>query len=244
MHLTPGMSFETVQRHAHNLGVSLRHTIQQSVQPVTTKFPPGVKGLLSRGGSAHSVNSTETADLEDPQSIGDAPNMAALEVALANTHAGNSYYSPSGTPSGSSRQHWRPPMPRSPSPSVVSIPTRGWASPGGSVRSEPPARTGISKPILCFLCYEAGHYLAECPRLPAVLQREATANREAYQRTREAARQNTSVDSKFHPRAGVQPDVMTMETAIPAMEPPIEADPTSVEKGNSQEESENFSGSN
>ena len=151
MHLTPGMSFETVQRHAHNLGVSLRQTIQQSVPPLTPKFPPGVKGLLPRGVSVQSVNSTETADLEDTQSLVDPPTMAALEATLANTHAGNSYYSPSGTPSGSSRQHWRPPMPRSPSPSVVSIPTRGWASPGRSVKSDPLARAGISKPILCFL---------------------------------------------------------------------------------------------
>jgi hypothetical protein len=51
MHLTPGMNFETVQRHSHNLGVSLRQTIQQSMPPVTPKFPPGVKGLLPRGGS-------------------------------------------------------------------------------------------------------------------------------------------------------------------------------------------------
>lgn len=243
MHLTPGMSFETVQRHAHNLGVSLRQTIQQSVPPVTPKFPPGVKGLLPRGGSVQSVNSTETADLEEPQSLVDSPTMAALEAALANTHAGNSYYSTSGTPSGSSRQQWRPPMPRSPSPSVVSIPTRGWASPGGSVRSEPPARTGISKPILCFLCYEAGHYLAECPRLPAVLQREATANREAYQRNREAARQTIPTEGMSNrPRA--QHDVLNLETAVSARDPPIEAELTSVEEDNSQEGSENLSGGN
>jgi hypothetical protein len=42
MHLNPVMSFETVQRHAHNLGASLRQTIQQSTQPETPKFPPGV----------------------------------------------------------------------------------------------------------------------------------------------------------------------------------------------------------
>ena len=243
MHLTPGMSFETVQRHAHNLGVSLRQTIQQSVPPLTPKFPPGVKGLLPRGVSVQSVNSTETADLEDTQSLVDPPTMAALEAALANTHAGNSYYSPSGTPSGSSRQHWRPPMPRSPSPSVVSIPTRGWASPGGSVKSDPLARTGISKPILCFLCYEAGHYLAECPRLPAVLQREATANREAYQRNREAARQTIPTEGISN-RSRALPDVLNLETAESARDPPIEAELVSVKEDNSQEGSENLSGGN
>ena len=243
MHLTPGMSFETVQRHAHNLGVSLRQTIQQSVPPLTPKFPPGVKGLLPRGVSVQSVNSTETADLEDTQSLVDSPTMAALEAALANTHAGNSYYSPSGTPSGSSRQHWRPPMPRSPSPSVVSIPTRGWASPGGSVKSDPLARTGISKPILCFLCYEAGHYLAECPRLPAVLQREATANREAYQRNREAARQTIPTEGISN-RSRALPDVLNLEAAESARDPPIEAELVSVKEDNSQEGSENLSGGN
>ena len=243
MHLTPGMSFETVQRHAHNLGVSLRQTIQQSVPPLTPKFPPGVKGLLPRGVSVQSVNSTETADLEDTQSLVDSPTMAALEAALANTHAGNSYYSPSGTPSGSSRQHWRPPMPRSPSPSVVSIPTRGWASPGGSVKSDPLARTGISKPILCFLCYEAGHYLAECPRLPAVLQREATANREAYQRNREAARQTIPTEGISN-RSRALADVLNLEAAESARDPPIEAELVSVKEDNSQEGSENLSGGN
>ena len=243
MQLTPGMSFETVQRHAHNLGVSLRQTIQQSVPPFTPKFPPGVKGLLPRGVSVQSVNSTETADLEDTQSLVDPPTMAALEATLANTHAGNSYYSPSGTPSGSSRQHWRPPMPRSPSPSVVSIPTRGWASPGGLVKSDPLARTGISKPILCFLCYEAGHYLAECPRLPAVLQREATANREAYQRNREAARQTIPTEGISN-RSRALPDVLNLEAAESARDPPIEAELVSVKEDNSQEGSENLSGGN
>jgi hypothetical protein len=228
------MSFETVQRHAHNLGVSLRQPIQQSAQPVTGKVPPGVKRLLPRGGSVRSVNSTETADLEDPQSFVDYPTMAALEAALANTNAGNSYPSPSGTLSGSSRQPWRLPMPRSPSPSVASIPTRGWASPGGSVRSEPLARTGISKPILCFLRYEAGHYLAEFPRLPAVLQREAAANREAYQRNREAARQNISTEGMSN-RPKVQDNMLNVETAMSARDTPIEPDITSVEEDHSQE---------
>jgi hypothetical protein len=56
---------------------------------------------------------------------------------------------------------WRQTEPRYySSPSVVSIPTRGWASPGGSVISKPPVsprvgnppRTGMSKLLLCFLC--------------------------------------------------------------------------------------------
>jgi hypothetical protein len=155
------MSFETVQWHAHNLGVSLRQTIQQSAQSSSSRVPLGVKVLVPRGSSTKSVNSTETADAEEYPSKGDFPTIAALESALASTTTGNNVSTPSGTPSGTNRHPWNPPMPRSPSPSVVSIPTRWWASPGGSVRSEPPARTGITKPVLCFLCYEPGHYLAD-----------------------------------------------------------------------------------
>ena len=70
MHLNPGMSFETVQRHAHNLGVSLRQTIQQSAQTTGPKFPPGVKGLIPRGIPTQSVNSAETEDTEEYPSKG------------------------------------------------------------------------------------------------------------------------------------------------------------------------------
>jgi hypothetical protein len=118
-------------------------------------------------------------------------------------------------------------MSRSPSSSVVSISTRGWASPGGSTRSEPPARTRISEPILCFLCFEAGHYLAECPRLPAVIQREATASHEAYQRDREAVRQNRSTECMYNrPRA--KHNVLNVETAVSARDTPIETDSSFV----------------
>jgi hypothetical protein len=137
-------------------------------------------------------------------------------------------------------------MPRSPSPSVVSIPTRGWASPGGSVRSEPPARTGVTKPVLCFLCYEPGHYLAECPRLPAVLQREATANREAYQRgqrAREATRhENPDTGTFIH--QGNKTEIMDVETAVPATETPIESHHSEVEDDISPNGSENLLGGN
>jgi hypothetical protein len=68
----------------------------------------------------------------------------------------------------------------------------GWVSPGGSVMSEPvqrvrsisPSLVGGNKPPICFLCYGPGHFLAECPRLPAVLQKEAADNREAFQKNR------------------------------------------------------------
>jgi hypothetical protein len=98
------------------------------------------------------------------------------------------YWSSAGT-----QPYWRQTEPRSSSPSVFSIPTRGWPIPSGSVISEPPVRprvgnpprTDISKPLLCFLCYGLGHFLADCPRLPGTLQREAAENRAAYQRSQE-----------------------------------------------------------
>jgi hypothetical protein len=51
MHLTPGMSFETVQRHAHNLGVSLRQTIKQSALWGERLAPSRLRptGILYRG---------------------------------------------------------------------------------------------------------------------------------------------------------------------------------------------------
>jgi hypothetical protein len=88
---------------------------------------------------------------------------------------------------------WRKAETVSLSPSVVSIPTRGWASPGGSVFSETPSTTqsgyppltGISKSPLYFLCYQVGNFLADCPRLSGNLQKEASGNRAAYLRSQD-----------------------------------------------------------
>jgi hypothetical protein len=243
MHLTPGMSSETVQRHAHNLGVSLRQTVQQSAQPVTQKFPPGVKGLLPRGGSLQSVNSTETADLEDPipswmtriwrrwKPLWQIP-MQVTTILPRRVR----FLLPVASLGGR-------PCPVSLPPVWYRYPLEGGRALDVSVRSEPPARTGISKPILCFLCYEDGHYLAECPRLPAVLQREATANREAYQRNREAARKTIPTEGMSN-RHKVQHNMLNVETAMSARDTPIEPNHTSVEEDNSQEGSENLSGGN
>jgi hypothetical protein len=148
------------------------------------------------------------------------PDNNSIGSRLASIITGNNFSTPSVTPSGSNRHSWKPPMPRSPSPSVVSIQNRGWESPGGSVRSEPPSRTGLTKPVLCFLCYESGHYFAECPRIPAVLQREATSNREAYQlgqRALEATRHENPNTSTFIGQRN-KTELMDMESAVPARE--------------------------
>jgi hypothetical protein len=73
-------------------------------------------------------------------------------------------------------------------------PDPGWNSPAGSVVSDQPPRGGPphspkwvpSRPPLCFLCNVHGHFLAECPRLPVTLQREAAENRAAYELNRDS----------------------------------------------------------
>jgi hypothetical protein len=98
MHPNLGMSFETVQQHAQNLGVSLRETIKQSAQSSSTRIPLGVKRLVPRGNSALSVNSTKTADAEEHLSKGDFPTIAAFEADMASTTTGDKVSTPSGTP--------------------------------------------------------------------------------------------------------------------------------------------------
>jgi hypothetical protein len=258
MHLLPGMSFETVQRHAHNLGVSLRHTIKQSTMTTPPKYPPGVKGLITRTGPVQAVHSVEGVETEEQDSGSELPSLTHLEAALATVQASGGYPSHSGT----SRTSWRANSSRSPSPSVGSIPTRGWASPGGSIASEPtsgyrptgPTRTGITKSVLCFLCYESGHYLSECPRLPSILQREATSNREAYYRSRDSCRPVPAVvatpsridmASESQPKwSNTSPVAMTSENTVSDMDAPVEVDPIPNEGFYSLDGSENISGGN
>jgi hypothetical protein len=118
---------------------------------------------------------TVVADTEHMTLDGDAREMPVDVHAMWTTPqtSGRAAYSPS------------PPL------SAVSFPTRGWASPGGSVMSAPtvrytqgpqglPPRTSLLKQAICYLCYGGGHFLLDCPRLPAEVRREAAANREAY----------------------------------------------------------------
>jgi hypothetical protein len=211
MHLTPGMTFETVQRLAHNLGVSLRQAVAQHPAPsVVSRQPAGVKSLLPRQGSVLATESPESSSIGVPPSNQQEGGFSEFEANMATVPAANGYsWSSPGT-----QPSWRQTDPRSNSPSVVSIPTRGWASPGGSVISEPSVRprvgtfprTGVSKPPLCFLCYEVGHFLADCPRLPSTLQREAAENRAAYQRSQEAAKiKPASYAAERSPRSGDSP---------------------------------------
>jgi hypothetical protein len=135
MHLTPGMTFDTVQRLAHNLRVSLRKDLAQPLtSPVVSRQPSGVKSLLPRPGSVLAIESQEST------SIGSSPPDQENRVLSGE----RGQY---GRCCGHTRSLLEfagysalveTNRTRSSSPSVVSIPTRGWASPGGSVFSEPP----------------------------------------------------------------------------------------------------------
>jgi hypothetical protein len=137
MHLTPGMTFETVQRLAHNLGVSLRQAVAQPPAPsVVSRQLSGVKSLLPRLGSVLAMESQESSSIGVPPSDQEQGGYPELEANMAATPAADGYsWSPQGT-----QPSWRGTDPRSSSPSVVSIPTRGWASPDGLVVSKPPLR--------------------------------------------------------------------------------------------------------
>jgi hypothetical protein len=183
LHVTPEMSFDKVLRVAHNLGTSLRQTMARaptgSVSKVLT--PVGVKPFLIRGPSVNTVEEEEesvdtTVNAESVASEEEVPVGGAEVNALSTSYR-------------TTRSQWPLPTP-SPPGSSISVPTRGWASPGGSVMSVPavgpppgfPPRPAPVWPVMCYLCYGPGHYLMDCPRLPPHVRKEAAANRDAYQR--------------------------------------------------------------
>jgi hypothetical protein len=115
-----------------------------------------------------------------------------LEVALANVRVDGGQ--PVSATPGASTPSWQmTPSSRSPPASVVSIPSRGWASPAGSVRAQPALPRGgslprpvIRRPPLCYVCYQLGHWLADCPSLPVEVRRAAQQNREIHLRANPA----------------------------------------------------------
>jgi hypothetical protein len=160
--------------------------------PFKPKYPPGLKTLLPR--PVNVITETESGDTGNLMS-GNTSAEASLqevEVALDQTQIeqGRRYQKTFG---GSGQPFWQSTR-RYPSPSVASIPTRGWTSPGGSVISEPvmrshdpqgysrPMYTGVARSELCFLCYQREHMLAECPSLPGSLQAAVRENRHIWER--------------------------------------------------------------
>jgi hypothetical protein len=70
MHLTSGMTFETVQRLSHNLGVSRRQAVAQPLTfSVNRRQPSRVKSLLSRPGSVLAIESQESTSIGSPPLI-------------------------------------------------------------------------------------------------------------------------------------------------------------------------------
>jgi hypothetical protein len=118
MHLTPSLSFEEVQRLAHNLGISLRQTMLQFSQGgVKPKLPPGVKPLLPRPSTVSTVE-TESEDYPQGFPRSEVASLREVEVALANSQLASSSTRTSGHVLSSAES-------RLSSPSIVSIPTRG-----------------------------------------------------------------------------------------------------------------------
>jgi hypothetical protein len=187
MHLTPYMSFEKVQRLAFSLGTSLRQTILQSNQTTAkAKVPLGSNTFHHR-----------------PFRPLVGSHRSRRKSRRGARRFGHCYTSPDRGRHGSYSTPVR--LFRLVSPDGSSflgilfqvpvakcgvIPTRGSLSPGASVMSEPmkrvrsisPSRVGGNKQPICFLCYGPGHFLAECPRLPPVLPKEAADNRETFQK--------------------------------------------------------------
>jgi hypothetical protein len=143
-----------------------------------------IKPLLRNVAAVHSVEETEqdSAEYSESQHLRDE-----LQVALAATHGPYRHESSGASP-------WSP---GSSATSVASFPTRGWTSPGASVTSRyPVAPPGMmaqhsrntppgtgpnsQKPQLCYVCYQNGHWLTDCPALSPEARREASMNRERY----------------------------------------------------------------
>jgi hypothetical protein len=182
--ITPVLSYDRVVRLAHNFGASLR---QADISGGTPQSKPvsGVKTTAAKmpratpAGVFH-AEASESGDEAVHAPRGDMSfKLKDLEVALANVRVDGG--PPVSATPGSSTPSWQmTPSSRSPSASVVSIPSRGWASPAGSVRAQPALPLGgslplpgIRRPPLCYVCYQLGHWFADCPSLPVEVRRAA-----------------------------------------------------------------------
>ena len=191
--VTPGLSYDRVVRLAHNFGTSLRQADlsggtpktkpMTGIKPITVKIPrTGSVGICHTEASGSGEESDHTTRGEKTFTLQE------LEVALASARA-EDLPGPVSAPGTSSPSWYATPPSCSPPASVVYIPSRGWASPAGSVRAEPIlprggvlSRPGIRRPPLCYVCYQFGHWLADCPSVPVELRRMAQQNREDHLR--------------------------------------------------------------
>jgi hypothetical protein len=186
-----GIVYDRVVRIAHNFGTSLRQADGGGGAP-KSKPVSGVKTTAVKMPRATPVevfhaeaSGSEDESVQAPQ--GDISfTLKDLEVALANVRVDGGP-PVSETPRASTLSWQMTPSSRSPPASVVSIPSRGWASPAGSVRAQPALPRGrslqrprIRRPPLCYVCYQLGHWLADFSSLPVEVRRAAQQNREAH----------------------------------------------------------------
>jgi hypothetical protein len=191
--VTPGLSYDRVVRLAHNFGSSLRQAELSGASP-KPKPVAGVKPIgarIPRTGSVGVCHTEASGSGEEPdyaQRGEKTFTLQELEVALASAR-NDEKPTMGNTPVSGSPSWYATPPTRSPPASVVSIPSRGWASPTGSVRAEPippqrgiPGRPASRRPPLCYVCYQFGHWLADCPSIPVEVRRLAQQNRDAHLR--------------------------------------------------------------
>ena len=170
--LTRKMSFSQVQRMAHQLGKSLRSTADRS--SMLKQKPP----LPAARSVARPVKAFAVVENEEETSPSEVSAQADLEEGEDAFLAASPRY-----PYGYNRSSPRSSSPRADN-SVISIPTRGWESPTASVVSAPTGgrrqpRT-VTRPPLCFACYQKGHFLMDCPHLPGPVREFAVALRARY----------------------------------------------------------------
>jgi hypothetical protein len=206
--VTPGLSYDRVVRLAHNFGASLR---QADVGGGTPKSKPvsgakqiAVKAPRATPARVFHAEASESGYDSDHAPRGDVSfTLKDLEVALANVRVDKGH--PVAATQGGSTPSWQMTPPScSPPTSVVSIPSRGWASPAGSVRAEPAFPRGgtLPRPVirrspLCYVCYQFGHWLADCPSLPVEVRRAAQQNREAHLRANPAPLRGQPAQSQY-----------------------------------------------
>jgi hypothetical protein len=120
-----------------------------------------------------------------------------------------------------------------------------------------PPRTGISKSPLYFLCYQVGNFLADNPRLPGNLQKEAARNRVAYLQSQDAKNRHIHQAADRETRSGdynhrLPPTTAPVrrggsgvfELTVPDPESTTDEQELLKNDDNPQDGSENFEGGN
>jgi hypothetical protein len=171
--VTPDMPFSKVQSVFHQLGKSLRRTLERSHSVGGSKKKEEHACVRTGRTSAFAVeddgdDSSISGQLK-PKSGVDSMEAALLAEGTRYPYGYNWIWS---TPS------------HSPDGSVFSVPKRGWEIPSASVASASIGGSriprGITRQNLCFMCYKPGHVISDCPQLPGEVREQAAHNRALY----------------------------------------------------------------